>query len=90
MGTHGHRGVRRLVLGSVAEEVLDAEADEIIDVAEKRKAAFIITATHGRTELECMLMGSVAEKVLRQASCPVCVVKSFGRSLVEDDKSPGA
>lgn len=98
------------VLVDRAEEVLDAEAEslrergidvaldvrgghpaaEIIDVAEKRQAAFITIATHGRTGLERMLMGSVAEKVLRQAPCPVCLIKSFGRSLVDDEESPDA
>jgi len=91
------------VLADRAEEVLDVEADSlrakgidvtldvrgghpaatILDVAEESEMAFITTATHGRTGLERMLMGSVAETVLRQAPCPVCVVKSFGRSLVE-------
>ncbi len=91
------------VLADRAEEVLDVEAESlrakgidvsldvrggppaatILNVAEESGAAFITIATHGRTGLERMLMGSVAEKVLRQAPCPVCAVKSFGRSLVE-------
>ncbi len=29
-----------------------------------------------------LLMGSVAEKVVRQAPCPVLVVKAFGKSLL--------
>ncbi|MEF8816563.1 MAG: universal stress protein [Salinibacter sp.] len=93
------------VLADRADEVLDAEADslrtkgldvtldvrgghpaaEILDVADETGATFITIATHGRTGLERVLMGSVAEKVLRQAPCPVCAVKSFGRSLVEDE-----
>jgi len=58
-------------------------AAEILDVAEDSGAAFITIATHGRMGLERMLMGSVAETVLRQAPCPVCAVKPFGRSLVD-------
>ncbi|WP_263786533.1 universal stress protein [Salinibacter grassmerensis] len=98
------------VLSDRAEEVLDVEAEslrtkgievtldvrgghpaaEVLDVAEERGAAFIAIATHGRTGLERMLMGSVAEKVLRRAPCPVCAVKSFGRSLVDGHDSAGA
>ncbi|PSQ85970.1 MAG: universal stress protein [Bacteroidetes bacterium QH_2_63_10] len=60
-------------------------ADQILTYAEESEAAFIMIATHGRTGLERMLMGSVAEKVIRRAPCPVCTVKSFGQSLVEED-----
>ena len=60
-------------------------AEEILTVAEDNEAAFITIATHGRTGMDRMLMGSVAEKVLRQAPCPVCTVKSFGRSLVDEE-----
>jgi nucleotide-binding universal stress UspA family protein len=31
--------------------------------------------THGRTELEHAILGSVAEKVVREAPCPVLVVR---------------
>lgn len=60
-------------------------ADEVLTVAEDSDAAFIMIATHGRTGLDRMLMGSVAEKIIRQAPCPVYTVKSFGRSLVDDE-----
>lgn len=60
-------------------------AEAVLDMAEEREAAFITIATHGRTGMERMLMGSVAEKVIRQAPCPVCTIKSFGRSLVADE-----
>lgn len=60
-------------------------ADEVLTAAEDSEAAFIMIATHGRTGLERMLTGSVAEKVIRQAPCPVYTVKSFGRSLVDDE-----
>jgi len=62
-------------------------ADQILTAAEETEAAFITIATHGRTGLDRMLMGSVAEKVIRQAPCPVCTVKSFGQSFVEEDES---
>lgn len=60
-------------------------ADQILTAADETEAAFIAIATHGRAGLERMLMGSVAEKVVRQAPCPVCTVKSFGRSLVTNE-----
>ena len=62
-------------------------ADQVLTVAEETGAAFITIATHGRTGLERMLTGSVAEAVIRQAPCSVCTVKSFGRSLVDENKS---
>jgi nucleotide-binding universal stress UspA family protein len=93
------------VLLDRAETVLDEEAEslrtkglevtldvrgghpaaEILDAAREDGAAFITLGTHGRTGLEHLLTGSVAEKVLRQAPCPVCAVKPFGRSLVDGD-----
>lgn len=62
-------------------------AEETLNMADELDAAFITIATHGRSGVERMLMGSVAEKVIRQAPCPVCTVKSFGTSLVDDDPS---
>jgi len=35
----------------------------------------VIVATHGRTGVTRMLMGSVAERVIRQAPCPVLVLR---------------
>lgn len=60
-------------------------ADEVLTAAEDIGATFITIATHGRTGLDRMLMGSVAEKVIRQAPCPVCTVKTFGASFVDDE-----
>lgn len=60
-------------------------ADRILEVTKEVGAAFITIATHGRTGLQHMLLGSMSEKVIRQAPCPVCVVKSYGMSLVEGE-----
>jgi nucleotide-binding universal stress UspA family protein len=35
----------------------------------------LVVGTHGRTELEHAILGSVAEKVVREAPCPVLVVR---------------
>jgi len=48
--------------------------EEIISIADKEKANFIIMGTHGRTGLTGILMGSTAEYVIRHANIPVIVV----------------
>lgn len=54
----------------------------ILDRAERDDVDLIVIATHGRSGLDRVLLGSVTERVVRQASCPVFTVKSFGKSLV--------
>jgi nucleotide-binding universal stress UspA family protein len=58
---------RRLVSGRPAV-VLCAAAIET-------RAALIVIGSHGRRGFERFLLGSVAEAVVRQARCPVLVVK---------------
>ena len=48
---------------------------EIVKFAEREEVDLIVMASHGRTGLARLLMGSIAEGVLRQAPCPVLVVK---------------
>ncbi len=43
----------------------------------------LVTGTHGRTGLRHLVLGSVAEKVVRQAACPVLVIRGSG--TVETD-----
>jgi universal stress protein A len=50
-------------------------AQEILRVAEERRASLIVIATHGRTGLLHLVLGSVAERVVRSAPCPVLVVR---------------
>lgn len=47
----------------------------ICEKAEEIKADLIIMGTHGRSGLNRLLMGSVAESVLRDAKCPVFMLK---------------
>lgn len=61
---------------------------EVITFAEAETADLIVIASHGLTGLKRLVMGSVAERIVREAPCPVFVVKSFGRSLLEEH-SPG-
>ena len=44
-------------------------------MAEKVKCDLIVLGSHGKTGLRRFLAGSVAEAVMRDASCPVLVVK---------------
>jgi nucleotide-binding universal stress UspA family protein/quercetin dioxygenase-like cupin family protein len=50
-------------------------AREILHLAQALRCDVIVMGTHGRTGLDRFLTGSVAEEVLRQAVCPVLVVR---------------
>ena len=56
-------------------------SSEIVRFAEHEGSDMVVIATHGLTGLERMLLGSTAEAVVRQATCPVFTVKSFGKDL---------
>lgn len=49
-------------------------ADQIVDVASKKKADVIVMGTHGRTGLSHLILGSITEKVVQHAHCSVVVV----------------
>lgn len=71
-------------IGVAVKVEMGHAADRTLNVADAMGATFITIATHGRSGMQRMLLGSVSEKVIRQAPCPVCTVKSFGTSLVEE------
>jgi len=50
----------------------------IAAAAKQVKADLIIMATHGRSGVTHLLMGSVAERVVRNAPCPVLIVRPRG------------
>jgi universal stress protein A len=52
-----------------------AASDEIVKAANELSAELIIISTHGRTGLKHAFLGSVAEHVVRNAHCPVLVVR---------------
>jgi nucleotide-binding universal stress UspA family protein len=54
---------------------IGSPADEILDTARDVGADFIFIGTHGYSGLKHLLMGSVAERVVREACCPVMVVR---------------
>jgi nucleotide-binding universal stress UspA family protein len=67
------RPVRAIVrIGAAAAELVRCAAQEGADV--------LVLGTHGRTGLKHLVLGSVAERVLREAACPVLVVRDGGRS----------
>jgi nucleotide-binding universal stress UspA family protein len=55
--------------------VQGAPMQTIVETAGERGVDLIIMGTHGRTGLTHVLLGSVAEHVVRQAPCPVLVMR---------------
>ncbi|HEX4180354.1 MAG TPA: universal stress protein, partial [Caulobacteraceae bacterium] len=50
-------------------------AEEIVAAAQAWSADLIVIGSHGRSALTQVLLGSVAEAVMRNAPCPVLVVR---------------
>jgi len=48
---------------------------QLLRFAERENIDLIVMGSHGRTGLARLVMGSIAEGVMRQAKCPVLVVK---------------
>ena len=57
--------------------------DMILQESRSRQVELIAMTTHGRSGLGRLVFGSVAEHVLRQAPCPVLLVR------VSKDRKPG-
>lgn len=70
-----------------------APPEIIAETARDEHSDLIIIATHGRTGLAHALLGSSAEKIIRQAPCPVLVVRvttsKAGENCPGTDDSPG-
>jgi universal stress protein A len=49
--------------------------DVLLGIATQRKVDLIVIATHGRSGLQHLVMGSVAERIIRDAPCPLFVVR---------------
>jgi nucleotide-binding universal stress UspA family protein len=52
--------------------------EAIVAAAEAERADLIVLGTHGRTGLNRSLLGSVSDHVVRNAPCPVVVVRGPG------------
>jgi len=66
---------RRAGVRARGESQSGAAVESILTFAEREKAEAIVMGTHGRSGLKRLLVGSVAEGVLREAPCPVVVVR---------------
>lgn len=60
-------------------------AAEIVRVAEEQSMDLIVIATFGKTGWRRFAFGSVTEKVVRQAPCPVLVVRGGERQIRAED-----
>jgi nucleotide-binding universal stress UspA family protein len=63
----------------VEHEVIVADrpsATHILEILDKLGCDLIVMGTHGHSWLKHLLFGSVTEEVVRQARCPVMVVKA--------------
>jgi nucleotide-binding universal stress UspA family protein len=63
--------------------------EEILRFARVNSSDIIVVASHGLTGVSHLLLGSVAESVVRQSTCPVLTLKSFGKSLITKEAEPG-
>lgn len=63
-------------VGSLHEHVaLGDPASEIVGLAAELGADLVIVGNHSGSAMQRLLVGSVAERVVRDAACPVVVVK---------------
>jgi nucleotide-binding universal stress UspA family protein len=56
-------------------------ADVILRVADETPCDLIVLGTHGRTGQQRVLMGATSEMILRDATCPVLLVKMPAEKL---------
>ncbi len=59
----------------------DMVPDAIVDYAREHDIDLIVMTTHGRSGISRLIFGSVAESVVRDAPCPVLLVRA---ELVQD------
>jgi nucleotide-binding universal stress UspA family protein len=59
-------------------------AEEVVRYADVCDADLIIMGTHGRSGIAHALMGSVAEQVVRNARCPVLLVRAPKRAATSE------
>jgi len=58
-------------------------AEQILDLAYEVGADLVFIGSHGITGLERLMLGSVSERVVREAKCPVMVVREKTYANVE-------
>lgn len=73
---HGWQPVREFV-------EVGAAATQILNAAKEWSADLIVMGSHGHGRIRAALLGSVADSVLREAPCPVLVVRGPDRELIK-------
>ncbi len=63
--------------------------EKILEFAERNKPRLLILGTHGRRGLK-RILGSVSSKVMRQAKCPVMVIRQRQNSQTPNDSKTSA
>jgi nucleotide-binding universal stress UspA family protein len=63
-------------------------SEEIIKTARRCRVDLIVISTHGLTGLKRYVLGSTTERVVRQAPCPVLVVRPREREFVSFKVQP--
>ena len=70
--------------------VQGAPTHAIVDTASAQGVDLILMGTHGRTGLAHVFLGSVAEHVIRQAPCPVLVIRKAAENPATLEDAPPA
>lgn len=68
LASHEFEGVHTVVLTG-------DPGTKVVEFAAERKADIIVVPSHGYHGLKRLLLGSVAERIVRQAHCPVYVLR---------------
>ncbi|MGN6554255.1 MAG: universal stress protein [Verrucomicrobiota bacterium] len=63
---------------------------EITEAARESNSDLIVIGNQGRTGLSRMLIGSTAERVVRNAPCPVLVIREREHDFIAESKSAAA
>ena len=89
MHKSAHEQLEAIVPKSLSDEievefcVLDGDPfREILSFAKDHKVDLMVIATHGRSGLQHLLLGGTSDKVIRQAPCPVMIVRHPDRGQV--------
>lgn len=68
---------------------LGRPADEILALAEEMGAGLLIVGSRGISGLKRALLGSVSDSVVRQANCPVLVVRQVKQACHASEEAEG-
>jgi nucleotide-binding universal stress UspA family protein len=62
----------------------------ILNIAHEEKADLIVIASHQQSRFHLQLHGSIAEGILRQAHCPVLILRQPVSSFISSTTAIGA